>query len=242
MTPQLGPPILAEDVLLLVTRFVPAADVAGEHALFPVLAAAVLADLGLGSHVRMLPGRGGSARVEAVAEREPADEVLHVAWKSLLARPRGVQAALAVIGPTLRSPLLDRLVRRGDLRRTAPEGAGPAAVENEESGRRAGLVAVVRDVLAGKADAPRRDVALAAVLSASGLLRRFDPEISWTSTVIVRAGELEREVPEAGAAAEAVGRAVATALVENVIVAAAALPGPDRPDDRKGGARGLEHP
>ncbi|MEU4540627.1 hypothetical protein AB0G15_37915 [Streptosporangium sp. NPDC023825] len=70
---QLGIATLGEDLLLLLSQ--PNAGMrgtgvlAGENTLFYVLGGAVLADLGLGGHVRTTPGWGGSTRVEAVTDR-----------------------------------------------------------------------------------------------------------------------------------------------------------------------------
>ncbi|WP_250007835.1 GPP34 family phosphoprotein [Actinoplanes sp. M2I2] len=225
MTPEPGPPTLAEDLLLVLDQFGPGVD----PVLSCALAGAVLADLSLGDHVRTLPGRGGSIRVEAVLERPPAGDILRSTWEFLRSRPRGVQAALAEIEATLVIPLLPRLLPGGDLSRSAHEAFGSADPDaDEEARRRAGLVSGVREVLVDGAEAPQRLVALAALISASGTLRRFDPVIPCTPAVIARAERLERDVWGARAVAEALARSVAAALAGNVIVAAAALYGSHR--------------
>ncbi|WP_250032726.1 GOLPH3/VPS74 family protein [Paractinoplanes maris] len=222
MTPQPGPPTLAEDLLIVLKPF----GIDTEPVLVRTLAGALLADLSLGHHVRTLPGRGGSIRVEAVTERPPADDFLRSAWELLRSHPRGVQAALAEIGPTLISPLLPRLDRPGDSPRAG--SVDPDSGGDGEAGRRVRLVSGVRGLLVDGAEAPQRIVALAALLSASGTLRRFDPEIPWTPAVIARAAGIERDVWEARAVAEALTRAVAAALAGNVILAAAVLSGSER--------------
>lgn len=190
---------LAEDLLLLL--FQPHAGlrgtgvIAGENTLYWVLGGAVLADLGLGGHVRTGPGRGGSTRVEAVAAQPPADDVLRSAWDYLAPKPRNVQTALAAIGPALRAPLLDRLVARGDIRRSTRRTLGlfdTKVLEDGGSGRRAALLTDVRAVLVDGAEPQARVAALAALLSASGTLPQFDPGIPWTSPVIARAQQLEQ--------------------------------------------------
>jgi hypothetical protein len=226
MTPQPGPPILGEDLFLLLCRPGPVIPAGGEHMLSPALAGAVLTDLSLGGHVRTLPGRGGSTRVDAIAGHPPADDVLRSAWDHLLGRPREVQAVLAAVGPSLRVPLLDRLVRRGDLRRPSRETFGSVGLHELQeggTGRRDRLLSTVRKALVDGAEAPDRAVGLAALLSGTGLLRTFDPQIPWTPTVVARAAKLKREAWEARAVADAVGRSVALALVGNVFVAAAVL-------------------
>ncbi|MBL7260096.1 GOLPH3/VPS74 family protein [Paractinoplanes lichenicola] len=221
MTPTVG-----EDLLLLLCRPAPVLPAAGEHLLFPALAGAVLAELGLGGHVRTVPGRGGSTRVEAIAGCPPADDVLRSAWDQLTGRPREAQAVLAVLGPSLRVLLLDRLVRRGDLHRPARGTLGSVGLHElaaRDSGHRERVLSAVRETLVGKAGAPDRIVAVAALLSACGLLRSFDPRIPWTPAVAARAEQLERDHWAALVVAEAVGRSVAVALAANLFVAAAVL-------------------
>jgi hypothetical protein len=195
---RLGEPTLAEDLLLVLFQpdagFRGTGIIAGENTLFYVLAGAVLADLGLGGQVRPVPGRAGSTRVEAVAEK-----------------PRHVQTVLAAIGPTLRGPLLDRLVERGDIRRSSRRTLGvfPTKVlEDGGTGRRDELLKDVRAVLVDDEAPQPRVAALGALLSGSGTLPQFHREIPWTSPVITRAKELERGDWGAAAAAEAVTRTV----------------------------------
>ncbi len=157
-------PTLAEDLLLLL--FQPdsglrsgAGTIAGEGTLFYVLAGAVLADLGLTGHVRVGTGRSGFTTVEAVAENPPADRLLRASWECVAEKPRGVQTVLAATGPTLRQPVLDRLIERGDLRRSARKAFGlfrTSVIEEGDSGRRADLLGAVRAVLVdGAAPTPR---------------------------------------------------------------------------------------
>ncbi|WP_164842638.1 GOLPH3/VPS74 family protein [Actinoplanes solisilvae] len=231
MTQRLGPPILAEDLLLLL--FQPSSGpagtgvVAGEETLPYVLAGAMLADLSIGRHVRTVPGWSGSTRVEAVAERPPADDLLRSAWDYLVSRPRGVQATLALIGPALRRPLLERLIERNDVHRsTGAETAAPTReiLTDGESGRRRSLLRGVRHVLAGEAEPEPRLAALVALLSGSGMLPQFHPEISRTPASTARAKQLEHGVWAADAAADAIARSFAATIVDNVIFAAAVLP------------------
>ncbi|TWD82536.1 Golgi phosphoprotein 3 GPP34 [Kribbella amoyensis] len=218
-------PILAEDLLLVL--FQPdSGTIAGEGTLYYTLAGGVLADLGLGDHVRTEPGRVGT-KVAAVEDRPPSDEILRQGWDYVAAKPRGVQTVLAAIGPNLRSPLLDRLVERGELRRTSRKKLGvfeSTVLEDGGTGRRAELVEQIRKVLVDGAEPEPRVAALAALLSGSGTLPQFHREIPWTSPVIARAKELEQGNWGAGAAAEAVTRTVTATIVNNVVVATAVLP------------------
>ncbi|MEU4406461.1 GPP34 family phosphoprotein [Streptosporangium sp. NPDC023963] len=229
---RLGAPTLAEDLLLLL--FQPnsglrsgTGTIAGENTLFYTLAGAVLADLGLGDHVRTDSGWGGTTRVEAVEDHPPSDDILRFTWDYLSEKPRGVQTVLAAVGPTMRGPLLDRLVERGDIRRASRRTLGlfdVKVLEDGGSGRRSRLLEDVRDVLVEGVEPRPRVAALAALLSGSGTLPQFHPEIPWTSSVITRAKELEQGSWGAGAAAEAVARTVTATIVNSVIIAATVLP------------------
>jgi len=225
-------PTLAEDLLLLL--FQPdsglrsgSGTIAGEGTLFYVLAGAVLADLGLGDHVRTGTGRLGSTTVAAVVDNPPTDHLLRASWEYVADKPRGVQTVLAAMGPTLREPLLDRLIERGDLRRSTRKTLGlfeTSVLEEGDSGRRAGLLGAVRAVLVdGVAPSPRV-AALAALLYGSGTLPQFDRDIPWTSRVIARAEELKDGNWGAEATAKAVVRTITAVIVSSVVVAAAALP------------------
>jgi hypothetical protein len=218
-------PTLAEDLLLLL--FQPDSGViAGENTLFSVLAGAVLADLSLGRHVTTST-RGGAVVVHAVEQHPPADDTLRATWSYVLEKPRGVQTVLAATGPRLRAPLLARLVERGDLREEPRRVLGlfdTTALVEGDTGRRADLLARVREVLVEGVEPQPRIAALAALLSGSGTLPSFSREIPWSTPVIARAKELEEGDWGAGAAAEAVARTMTAAIVSNAIIAAVVLP------------------
>lgn len=219
-------PTLAEDLLLLL--FQPdSGTVAGEGTLFYVLAGAVLADLGLGGHVRTGTGRLGGLTVEAVTDNPPSDHLLRVTWEYVADKPRGVQTVLAASGPALREPLLERLVDRGSLRRRAGKSFGflPVTVlEEADPAHRRMLLAEIRAVLVDGVEPAPRIAALAALLYGSGTLPQFDRDIPWTSPVIMRAEALKEGNWGAGATARAIARSVTSLIVSNVIVAAAVLP------------------
>lgn len=223
---ELSDPTLAEDLLLLL--FQPdSGTIAGEGTLFYILAGAVLADLALGDHVRSDEGRGAWVRVEAVEERPPSDDILRSAWDYVSEKPRGVQTVLAAIGTTLRAPLLDRLLERGDIREESRKALGlftTTALRDGGTGRRGALVESVRAVLMDGVEPQPRIAALAALLSGSGTLPQLHREIPWTSPVITRAKELERGNWGAGAAAEAVARTMTAIIVNNIVIAATVLP------------------
>jgi hypothetical protein len=217
---------LADDLLLLL--FQPdSGTIAGENTLYYVLAGAVLADLALGGHVETTPGRVGGTLVKAVDSRPPDDDILRSAWDYVRPKPRNVQTVLAAIGPRLRGPLLDRLVAHGHLRRSSRKTLGlftTHVLQEGGTGRRDRLFEEVRAVLADGTHPLPRVAALAALISGSGTLPQFDPEIPWTSAVITRAKELEQGNWGAEAAAEAVTRTTAAIVVGSVVAATAVIP------------------
>ncbi|WP_405219233.1 GPP34 family phosphoprotein [Agrococcus sp. Ld7] len=222
-------PTLAEDLLLLL--FQPdsgmragTGTIAGEGTLYYALAGAVATELVLSGHVRPEGGRVGAGRVEAVPEHPPADLLLRTAWDYIASKPRGMQTVLAAIGPTLRKPVLDRVVERGDIRRSTHKTLGlfeTTVLEGDGGARRASLLADVRAVLAEGAAPTARVAALAALLSASGTLPQFSREIPWNSAVATRGKQLEQGDWGANAAAEAVARTLTAIVVGGVIAATA---------------------
>lgn len=221
-----GPPTLAEDLLLLL--FQPdSGTIAGESTLFYVLAGAVLADLALHDRLTTSTTRTGAVKVAAAHDRAPSDEMFRSTWDYISDKPRRVQTILAAIGPTLRGPLLARLIARGDIRQEKRTRLGlitTTALRDGGSGRRAALLDDIRDVLVDSAEPTPRVAALAALIWGSGTLPQFDPEIPWTSAVIARAKELERGNWGAAAAGEAVTRTMTAVVVNNAIVTITTLP------------------
>lgn len=216
-------PTLAEDLLLLL--FQPdSGTIAGENILFYVLAGAVLTDLALEERVTTATTRTGSTRVETVEGQAPDDALLRSAWEYVSDKPRGIQTVLAAIGPTLRQPLVERLVARGDVREESRKALGvfrtTALVEGDNE-RRADLLRAVRGVLVEGDEPTPRVGALAALLWGSGTLPWFDPEIPWSSSVMRRATELESVNWGAAAVAEAVARTMAAVIASTAVVAAA---------------------
>ncbi|MBQ1010520.1 GPP34 family phosphoprotein [Micromonospora sp. M51] len=215
-------PTLVEDLLLLL--FQPrSGTIAGENTLFYVLGGAVLAELALGEHLTTTD-RG---RVSGVPGHPPSDGLLRPAYDYLAEKPRGVQTALAAIGPVLREPVLQRLVARGDIDQEPHKVLGlfrTTALRDGRTERRARLLAEVRQVLVDGARPQARVAALTALLSASGTLPQFHREIPWTAPVINRAKELEQGDWGADAAAAAVTRTVTATVVNSAIVAISVLP------------------
>ena len=125
-------------------------------------------------------------------------------------KPRRVQTVLTAMGPPLRAPVLDRPVERGHIDRTDRKVLllRIHALSEGHNGRRARLLADVRQALVEGVEPTARVAALAALLSGSGWLHQLQPEVPWNSTVIRRAKEFEQGSSGAGAAAEAVASTV----------------------------------
>lgn len=221
-----GGSLLTEDVLLLL--FQPdSGTIAGENILFYVLGGAVLGDLALTERVEVRKHSALSTRVHAVGDAHPSDEILASAWSYVAEKPRGVQTVLAAVGPSLRQPVLDRLVERGDVNREKGKTLGifPSTKLTLGSGRRAELIADVRAALIdGESPSPRIGASIA-LLSASGTLPQFHSEIPWSGDVYTRGKNFERGDWGASAAADAVTRTLA-AVIANSVMAAAILPKP----------------
>lgn len=216
-------PLLVEDVLLLL--FQPdSGSIAGENILFYVLGGAVLGDLALTGRVEVQHG-ALSTRVHAVGDPSETDDILASALSYVAEKPRSVQTVLAAVGPSLRGPVLDRLVERGDLRREQGRLLGIFPTEKLALGseRRAELMTSVRAALIDGETPEPRVAASIALLSASGTLPQFHSEIPWSGDVYTRGKELERGDWGAAAASDAVTRTMA-AVIANSVIAATILP------------------
>jgi hypothetical protein len=204
-----GVPLIAEDLLLLL--FDPrSGTIAGEGTLFYTLAGALLTELAVEKHVEIgeRPTLTGP-RITGVPGNPPADPLLRERWEPLTSKPRGTQSFLADVGPHLRSPLLDRLVERGHLRREERRALGfikTTALVDGGTSRRAELLGAVRPVLTAGAEPESRVALLAALLSASGSLPALNSDIPWSGDVYTRGKELEKGDWGAAAANEAVVR------------------------------------
>jgi hypothetical protein len=216
-------PLIVEDTLLLL--FQPdSGTIAGENILFYVLGGAVLADLALAGRVEA-EQHGLATRVRAAGVGEAPDPLLEPALSSLSKKPQDVQTVLAGAGPLLREPVLDRVIARGDLRRT--EGKllrfFPTTKITLSSDRRDGLIRKVRAALIDGEQPSARTAASIALLSASGTLPQFHAEVPWGSDVHTRAKALENGDWGAAAASSAVVRTM-NAVIMNTVIAATVLP------------------
>jgi hypothetical protein len=212
--------LIAEDVLLVL--FQPSSGtIAGENTLFYVLGGAVLTDLAQQGRV-VIRDAGLQGTMVSAAGKRSDDELLRPAWDYVAKKPRGVQSVLATSGPTLRGPVLDRLVERGDLGRTKKKVFGfiPATELSEgRTGRRAELIGGMRAALVDGETPSERIGAITALVSASGGLPVLDGEIPWSGDTATRAKALEQGDWAADAAAAAVTRTM-SAVITNSLVAA----------------------
>ncbi|WP_163544095.1 GOLPH3/VPS74 family protein [Occultella kanbiaonis] len=221
--PQRARTLTTEDLLLVL--FQPdSGTIAGENTLFYVLAAGVLTDLAQRGQAAIEDAGIHGTLIHAAGE-PPEDELLRPTWDYISQKPRGVQGVLAANGPTLRRPVLDRLIERGDLREQKRRMLGlfpSTALVDGDSGRRAKLVAAMRAVLVDGARPSDDIAALVALVSASGSLPVLDREIPWSAATATRAKSLERGDWAAGAAAAAVTRTM-TAVVANALIVGAVV-------------------
>lgn len=215
--------LITEDLLLVL--FQPASGtIAGENTLFYVLAGGVLTDLARQGGVEIRDAGIRGTLISAAGE-PPEDELLRPMWDYVSQRPRGVQGVLAASGPTLRAPVLDRLVERGDLSRQKRRVLGlfpSTALVDGGSGRRDELVAAIRAVLVDGENPTDRIAALTALVSASGALPVLHREIPWSGDTATRAKSLEQGDWAADAAAAAVTRTM-IAIVTNSLIASAVV-------------------
>lgn len=217
-------PLLAEDLMLLL--FDPrSGTIAGEGTLFYGLGGAVLADLALQGLVEVddRPSLLGP-KARAVGDVPPADDLLRGTWLQIHDRAKGVQGLLAAIGPSLREPVLERLVQAGHIRHEQRKVLGIVPTTRLADGgtsRRAELLGAVRPVLVHGADPTPQAAVLGALLSASGNLPAMHRDIPWSGDVHTRGKQLERGDWGASAVGEAVTRttiALATSSITTAIV------------------------
>ncbi|MDT0270808.1 GPP34 family phosphoprotein [Streptomyces sp. DSM 44915] len=221
-----GAELIVEDLLLLL--FNPeSGSIAGEGTLYYPLAGAVLADLARVERIEIEDRGGPRGRLVRAVGTPPTDPLLRPAWDRAARKPCAVPTLLAGIGPRLRAPVLDRLVDRGHLRRERRARLGLFTTTTLRAGdtpRRAAVLGEVRAALVDDPPPEPRTAALAALLSASGTLPTFHPDIPWTSPVITRAKAIERGDWGATAAATAVTSAT-TAAITSTLVAAGVISG-----------------
>ncbi|OEV27419.1 hypothetical protein AN219_22845 [Streptomyces nanshensis] len=215
--------LIAEDLMLLMMDD-KSGTIAGEGTLYYTLGGAVLVELSLGGRVKADPDDRGltGVKVRAVPGRPLPDPLLRNAYETVAKRVRGVQSVLAEIGTGLREPVLDRLVKRGIVRRESKKWLGifpSTSMTVSDLKRKKALVEKVRAVLVDDAEPDTRTAALVGLLSASGTLTSLHRSIPWSGKVYKRA----KEVEQASWGAEAVNTAVMRVMAANSAGSAAAV-------------------
>ncbi|OEV11279.1 GOLPH3/VPS74 family protein [Streptomyces nanshensis] len=216
-------PLIAEDLTLLMMDDASGA-IAGEGTLYYTLGGAVLVELGLGGHIAADPNETGltGVKVRAGTGRPPSDPLLRGAYDTVAARVRGVHSLLAEVGTGLRTPVLDRLVKRGTVRRRSTKWLGfipSTSLTIADTAHKKALVGQVRAVLLDGAEPDARTAALAGLLSASGTLPSLHRSIPWSGALYKRAKELE----QGSWGAEAVNAAVLRTMAAIAAGSAAAV-------------------
>ncbi|WP_062077512.1 GOLPH3/VPS74 family protein [Demequina globuliformis] len=217
-------PTIAADLMLLL--FNPRnGTIAGEGMLYYPLGGAVLAELALADHVEIEPGGTLSPGKVSAVGAGPTDPLLREAWERLQKKPMTTQSFLTAAGPTLRGPVLDRIVSRGDIVRTKRKVLGifpSTKMTDGGTARRPELVSQMEAVLIHGIEPAPRTAVLGALLSASGQLHSLHRDIPWSGAVAKRGKELEK----GDWAAEGVSKAVsaaAAAVASSVVLTSAVL-------------------
>ena len=217
-----GDPTIAEDLLLLL--FSPHDGVIhGEGRLHYPLGGAVLSQLALEERVEIEDRGAWKGRTARAVGEAPSDELLLDAWQRLADKPRAVQSLLASVGPSLRSPVLERLVKRGDLveeRRRLLKIFPSTKLVDGGTGRRDALMEPVRAALVDGVEPQPRTAVLAALLSASGVLPSLRRDIPWSGDVQRRGKEFEKGDWGAQGVSRAVAAAAAAVAASAVITTA----------------------
>lgn len=219
--------LIAEDLLLLMMDD-KSGTIAGEGTLYYTLGGAVLVELGLAGHVSIDPEERGltGQKVRAVTGRRPQDPLLRSAHGTVAERVRGVQSLLAEIGTGLRETVLDRLVKRGTLRRESKKRLGfipSTSLSIKDTRHKKALVEKVRAVLVDGTEPDARTAALVGLLSASGTLTSLHRSIPWSGEVYKRGKEFEQGSWGAEAVNTAVMRTMAAISAGTAAGTAAAV-------------------
>ncbi|MFV0634492.1 GOLPH3/VPS74 family protein [Demequina sp.] len=220
-------PTVVEDLLLVL--FDPRnGSIHGEGTLYYPLAGAVLSELAVDGAVELSEARSAyNATVTAVGV-PPEDALLRDMWERVDAKPQKVYALLTAVGPRLRTPVLDRLVERGDIVRTRGtrwKVFPSTKLSDGGTGRRDALIEQLHAVLVNGIEPPPRTAMLAALLSASGQLHALHRDIPWSGEVRARGKALEKGDWGAAGVSQAVSAAASAVAIMVAATAAGASAG-----------------
>lgn len=215
-------PTLPEAVLLLM--FDPRTGaIAGEgQPLMYTLGGAMLLELADGGHIDIQPGRRLGGRTVQAIGPGPEDPLLRDAWDQIARRPADARVLVMTLGPVLREQVIDRLVQRGDLRRTPYRMFGLIPSHRLDlggTGIRDRLLAPVRAALIDGAEPDARTAALAALLAAGNSLPAMNADIPWSGDVHRRGRALKRGEWGAKAASDAVLANAVVQIASTVFIA-----------------------
>lgn len=212
---------LPEAVLLLLFDPRTGAIVGEGQPLMYTLGAAMLLDLARHGHIEIEPRRGlGGHRVRADGDG-PADPLLRDAWEQIGRTPADARVLVMTLGPVLREHVIERLVQRGDLRRTPYRVLGLVPshrLEEGGTGERTRLLAPVRAALVDGAEPDARSAALAALLAAGNTLAAMNDDIPWSADVAERGRTFKKGDWGARAASDAVLANAAVQIASTVFI------------------------
>ncbi|WP_234983315.1 GPP34 family phosphoprotein [Demequina sp. NBRC 110053] len=218
-----GEPTIAEDLMLVL--FEPrTGHIHGEGTLFYPLAGAILSELALDERIALDQSRSALSAAVTASGEPPADPLLQDTWDRIAAKPQRVHTLLAAVGPSLRTPVLDRLVENGHVTRSKGRFLKifpTTTLADGGTGRRQVLMEQLRPVFVDGVEPNPRIAVIGALLSANGSLYALHREIPWSGDVHRRGKQLEKGDWGAQGVGRAVGLAAATVALTSVTSAAA---------------------
>ncbi|RFA07119.1 hypothetical protein B7R21_16815 [Subtercola boreus] len=192
-----------------------------------VLGGAMFTELASRGHIELIENGRQLQRVGPA----PASSLLRGAWDRVPESPTGTRSLVVDIGTRSRETTLDRLVVRGDIKKTSHRLLGfirTHSLEGGDTDTRDQLLAPVRAALVDGTEPEARIAAVIALLSASKNLPSMHADIPWSGDVHTRGKKFER----GDWGAKAVSDVILTALVTQLAgvafaTALARFTGPD---------------
>jgi hypothetical protein len=193
--PAQGDLLIVDDLMLLLMDD-DGASVQGAGTRYYTLGGAILTELALLGRVEVDDSVSlGGPRVTPSGEGPLPDPLLQSAYGTVAGKTQRVQTLLVTIGADLQREVVDRLMRRGLLRRQESRVLGafrstrfPAADVEHEAQLRARILRVLVD----GADPDPRTAAIIALLYSSGSMPSLRPPLPWTSATVTRAHQIQQ--------------------------------------------------